>query len=160
MSDDARFEDGGETPLRLLAADGDDIAIISALCQDAVLPASEIKWDRKRHRFALLVNRFRWEDAGRAEQRKRGFERVQTLLVIEHVLKVQSLDLPPRQPDMVLSLLSLSWEPGAEGAGRLLLTLAGDAQIAVEVEALEARLSDVTRPWLAPTGKEPRHDEG
>ena len=60
--------------------------------------------------------------------------------------------------DLVLSLLSLDFAPGDDGTGRLTLTLAGDGAIALEVEALEVRLDDVTRPYRAPSGRVPRHD--
>ncbi|NDU99977.1 DUF2948 family protein [Pseudoroseicyclus tamaricis] len=156
--EDARFEEGAETPLRLIARDAEDLAVISSLCQDAVLPASEMRWDRSSRRFALLLNRFRWEDATKAEARRRPFERVRSLLVIADVLRVQSQGLPPRAEGTVLSLLSLAWEPGEDGAGRLILTLAGDAAIAIEAEDLEVNLRDVTRPYLAPSRKAPEHD--
>ena len=62
MSVDASFEDGAERPLNLGAMDTDDLKVISALVQDAVFPITEMKYDRKARRFALLINRFRWED--------------------------------------------------------------------------------------------------
>ncbi|MBI1415669.1 MAG: DUF2948 family protein [Limimaricola sp.] len=157
--EDARFEDASEAPLRLLALDAEDLSVISTLAQDAVLPASELRWDRKTRRFALLLNRFRWEDAENAAARRRGFERVQSVLVIEDVLKVQSQGVMTHDKDMVLSLLSISWEPGEAPGGRIMLTLAGDGAIAVTVEALEVVLRDVTRPYLAPSGKAPDHPE-
>jgi len=43
--------------------------------------------------------------------------------------------------------------------GRVELTLAGDGVIAVDVEALELLLRDVTRPYVAPSGKVPGHPE-
>ena len=58
-----------------------------------------------------------------------------------------------------LSVLSLGWEPGEDGAGRILVTLAGDGVLAVEVEALEVLLQDVTKPYLAPSRKAPHHPE-
>ena len=59
---DARFEDGREAPLNLGAVDADDLQVIASLTQDAVLPATEMQWDSKNRRFALLLNRFRWEE--------------------------------------------------------------------------------------------------
>lgn len=157
MSEDARFEDAGEQPLALRALDGDDLRILSTLAQDAVFPGNEMQWDRTRRRFALLLNRFRWEDAPMAEKRARDFERVQSVLVIEDVLKVSSQGIARKDPDMVLSLLSISFEPGEDGMGRVLLTLAGDGAIALEVEALEVTLRDVTRPYIAPSRHKPDH---
>lgn len=157
MSEDARFEDGREAPLRLKALDAEDLAVIAAVTQDAVFPAAEMKWDRKARRFAILLNRFRWEDAPKAAARKRSYERVQAVLAVEDVLKVQSQGVDKTDPDMVYSLLSIAFLPGDDGTGRVELTLAGDGAIALEVEALEVVLRDVTRPYVAPSKKAPSH---
>ena len=60
---------------------------------------------------------------------------------------------------MILSLLSLAWEPGEDGTGRITLTLAGDGAIALDVECLNLSLQDVTRPYIAPSGKAPDHPD-
>ncbi|MEF3047219.1 DUF2948 family protein [Pseudotabrizicola sp. L79] len=155
---DARFQDGDDGPLRLIAQAPADIPVLSALVQDAVFPASEIRYDRKAHRFAILLNRFRWEDEPAARAAGRPFERVRSLLVMEGVLRARSQGIDPRDKDTVLSLLSVSFAEGAEGSGTLTLTLAGDGAIALEVEALDLHLDDVTRPYIAPSGKAPQHD--
>jgi hypothetical protein len=159
MTEDARFEDGREGPLRLKALDADDLAVIAALVQDAVFPAGEMRWDRKSRRFALLLNRFRWEDAPKATARHRSFERVQAVLAFEDVMRVQSQGVDKSDPDMVFSMLSIAFAPGEDGAGRVELTLAGDGVIALEVEALEVVLRDVTRPYAAASGKAPAHPD-
>ena len=156
---DATFEDGAEKPLRLKALDADDLAVLSGLVQDAVFPATEITWDRKARRFAVLLNRFRWEDAPKAEARRRDYERVQSVLVIEDALKVQSQGIDPKDADVVLSLLSVAFAAGEDGAGHVELTLAGDGALRVEVEALEVVLKDVTRPYVAPSKAKPGHPE-
>ena len=159
MTEDARFEDGKEGPLRLKALDTEDLQVIAALAQDAVFPAAEMRYDSKARRFALLLNRFRWEDAPNATARKRGFERVQAVLAFEDVMRVQSQGVDKSDADMVFSLLSVAFTPGEDGAGRIELTLAGDGVIALDVEALEVVLRDVTRPYVAPSGKVPSHPE-
>jgi hypothetical protein len=155
---DARFQDGGEAPLRLIAHDADDLKVISTLLQDAVLPVTELTYDLRRRRFAALVNRFRWEDRDQAQRAGRPFERARSLLVVEDVRKVQSIGLDRAEKGLVLSLLSMSFDPGEDCTGRLTLVLAGDGAVALEVEALEVRLEDVTRPYRAPSGKAPQHD--
>lgn len=155
---DARFEEGDERPLRLLAQDAADLKVISALVQDAVLPVTEMQHDAKRHRFALLLNRFRWEDRDAAERQGRSFERVRSVLLVEHVLKVQTTGFDRADKNLVLSLLSLEFIAGEDGTGRLTLTFAGDGAVALDVEAMEARLDDVTRPYRAPSGHIPSHD--
>lgn len=149
---DATFHDGGEQPLRILARDAEDLSVISACMQDAVFTGDQIRWDAKKRQFTVLINRFRWEDVARRT------ERVQALLRVEDVLRVQSNGVT-RAADVVVSVLSIAWTPGADGTGRLELVLAGDGAIALEVECLEVGLVDVSRPYEAPTGKRPTHPE-
>lgn len=155
MSQDARFEDGSEKPLNLGALDGEDLKVLSALVQDAVFPIAELSWQPRARRFALLLNRFRWEDKG---QGRHGAERVQSLLVVENVLNVASQGVSRQEKDLILSLLALDWRAGADAEGVLELTLAGDGAIRLEVEALEVQLRDVTRPYKAVSGRTPDHD--
>lgn len=155
---DARFEDADEGPLRLIAQEAEDLQVISSLVQDAVLPITEMRYDRKARRFVLLLNRFRWEDKAAAEVSKRDYERVRSLLVVEDVLSVKSYGIDRSDKDMVLSLLSLGFTAGEEGMGVLELTLAGDGAISIAVEALDIRLEDVSRPYVAPSRQAPNHD--
>ncbi|SHH34398.1 DUF2948 family protein [Cognatishimia maritima] len=157
MSEDARFEDGREAPLNLGALDGDDLQVISALVQDAVFPVTEMSWRAKERRFAILLNRFRWEDRDNAEKRRRDVERVQSVLVIENVLKVASQGVDRTDKDMILSVLSLGFDAGDDGTGAVTITLAGDGGLRLSVEALEVSLRDVTRPYVAPSKQVPDH---
>ncbi len=156
MTEDARFEDGGEKPLYLGALDPDDLQVISALVQDAVLQVSEIRWQTGQRRLALLVNRLRREVSGTEPQAP---ERVRALMVVDNVLRVASQGIDRSDPDLVLSILSVGFEPGDDGTGAVVFTLAGDGAIKAEVEALDMVLRDVTRPYLAPSGKVPVHPE-
>ena len=83
---------------------------------------------------------------------------MRSVLVVEDVRKVQSFGFDRAEKDLVLSVLSMSFEPGDDGTGRVILTLAGDGAVALEVETLDIRLDDVTRPYRAPSGKVPTHD--
>ena len=156
---DARFEDADENPLRLIAQDGEGLSVLSTLLQDAVFPITEMAFAGKRRRFALLLNRFRWEDRDAASRAGRGYERVQSLLVFEDVLSVKSQGIDRKDADTVLSLLSIRFTPGQDGMGQVEFILAGDGAIALQVEALDATLRDVSRPYLAPSGHVPRHEE-
>lgn len=163
---DARFEDGGERPLRLVARDGDDLRVIAALVQDAVLTGADLRWQPRARRFALLLGRFRWEDRATARPAGRRPERVQSLLTFDDVTRVAHQGLDRRDRDTVLSLLTLDWQPETPpdspddpaGPGRLVLVFAGDGAVALGVECLEVTLADVTRPYAAPSGRVPDHD--
>lgn len=156
MSADARFADADPSPLALMAEDEQDLRILSALLQDAVLPASEMSWDPRGRSLALLLNRFRWEDAEQAAAEGRDYERVRSVLLIRDVMRVLS-DGISRDGDTVLELLSIRWQAGQDGAGRLLLEFAGDGTLAVEVECINIDLRDVTRPYRAVSGRVPSH---
>jgi len=167
---DARFEDGAESPLRLIARGTDDLQVISALVQDGVLTGADMQYARSRRRFSLLLNRYRWEDADSARGARA--ERVRCVLDFADVLGVTHQGLA-RDKDVVLSLLSVTYEaetpnaetPNAEtpdaegiaGPGRVVLTFAGDGALALQVECLEVTLADVTRPYRAPSGAVPQH---
>lgn len=153
---DARFEDGREAPLNLGALDAEDLQVISSLVQDAVFPITEMKWSARQRRFALLLNRFRWEDARKDLHAP---ERVQSVLAFDNVLRVASQGIDRSEADTVLSILTIVFETGADGAGDILLTLAGDGAIRLTVEAVEVTLKDVTRPYAAPSKSVPGHDD-
>jgi|TARA_B110000908_G_scaffold494_1_gene667 hypothetical protein len=155
-NEDARFEDGRDAPLNLGAHDADDVQVLSALIQDAIFPITEMKWQAKQRRFGLLLNRFRWEEGARG---KIAPERVQSILVVDNVLSVSSQGVDRSEKDMVLSILTATFEAGDDGAGDIVLTLAGDGAIRLSVEAIEVTMKDVTRPYKAPSKQAPKHPE-
>lgn len=156
MTQDARFEDGREAPLNLGALDAEDLKVISSLCQDAVFPASEMKWQRGQARFAILLNRVRWEDEGKTRHAP---ERVQSVLMFETVKGVASQGVPKGDSDTILSLLTIVFEETEAPSGHILLNLAGDGAFRLSVEAIEVTLKDVTKPYAAPSGKLPKHPD-
>jgi hypothetical protein len=157
MTADARFEDAAERPLRLRAETPEDLEVMSALLQDAIGQTAEVAWSRKHRRFTLLLNRFRWEDAPAAERQGRPFERVRAILAVDGVARARASGVDPKDRDLVLELLALAFEPAEDGAGTLRLVFAGDGEIALDVECLDVRLADVTRPYLARS--RPQHPE-
>lgn len=151
---DARFEDGREAPLNLGALDAEDLKVISSLTQDAVFPASEMRWHQKGARFALLLNRVRWEDTGKT---RHAAERVQSVLMFNNVQRVSTQGVAKGDADTILSLLHIEFNETDAPSGDVLLTLAGDGAIRLSVEALEVTLKDVTKPYVAPSRKLPEH---
>lgn len=159
MTEDATFEDGGERPIYIKAMDAEDLGVLSALCQDAIVPAGEISYDATARRFAMLINRFRWEDVETAEKRGRAVERVQAVLVFDDVLGARAQGVPQEDKDTILSILAINFTPGADGTGTAELILAGDGAIALDIETLDVTLKDVTRPYVAPSKSVPDHGD-
>lgn len=156
MTQDARFQDGDDAPLRLMAQDARDLQVLASLAQDAVFPITEMTYAKRQHRFALLLNRFRWEDSPAAARTGRPFERVRSLLVFETVLSVRSQNLDRGDKDAVLSLLSVGFTPNDQG-GAVEIFLSGGGVVLLEVEAIEVTLTDVSRPYRANSGQAPAH---
>jgi hypothetical protein len=157
MTKDARFEDAEEQPLRLKAQDAEDLKIVSALLQDAVLPMKETSWQPDLSRFGMLVNRFRWEDKSSAEIGKRAYERVQTMLVIDSVQNVSSMGIDHSDPEQIISILAVNFEAAVDCAGKLVFTLAGDGALALDVECITVTVTDVTKPYVAVSKSAPSH---
>jgi len=140
--------------LTLAAEDAADLEIISARLQDAVAQMKDLVYLPKKRRFAALFNRFVWE----ADQKK-GDLRVRTGLHFDGVLSVKSHKLKRGAPEAVVSLLAVQFTPtgGEDPGGTVELVFAGGGALRLEVEVLDAGLTDIAGPWAA-MGR-PEHEE-
>jgi Protein of unknown function (DUF2948) len=127
---------------QLAAQDAEDLQVISAHMQDAVMLLGDMRYDRKRRRFALLANRFAWE-------RQPGNERRRSGLHFDHVLSVERLKIRQTDPEGVLSLLSMAFEEKNAPGGIVTLTFAGGGAIRLTVDSIDAALNDLGPAWAA-----------
>ena len=143
--------------LKLIAFDTEDLAVLSAHVQDAVLKVGDLAYMPRERRFAALVRRFDWAtvNKGRLPQHLRR----QSGLRFERVLAAQHQGIDLGKPGEVLSLLAIQFTPHAQDdpAGAVTLTFAGGALIRLEVECLEAELRDLGPAWR--TKSRPRHPD-
>lgn len=140
-------------PLRLLAEDAQDLAIISAALQDAVGRVGDIRYERTARRLTVGLNRFRWEPGARSP------ERVRAVFQLGGVLEVKARRLRRDAREAVLELLGVIYAPAdapGDPGGTVTLAFAGDGDLRVRVEVLDAVLADVSPPW--PARRAPRHD--
>jgi hypothetical protein len=142
------------SPLRLRAEDKEDLSVLAAAVQDAAFVMGDIVYDRKARRLVAQINRFRWETA-----RKRGpFERVRSVLAIETVLGVQSRNVRLGAPDAAGVILDMRFDPAPEEpAGAIVVSLGGGGDIRVEVECIDATVTDMGDPWQTP--RRPDHEK-
>jgi hypothetical protein len=139
-------------PLRLLAEDADDLSIMSAALQDAILRPVDIVWEPAARRVTLTLSRFCWECGG---------TRVMAAMQFGDVSAVKSRRLP-RGPETALELLAMHFEEAEAPGGRVLMMFAGGGDLRIDVECLDAVLTDLSERWparIAPThledGSEP-----
>ncbi len=135
--------------LKLVALDEQDLRIISAHVQDAVLKVGDLQMHARGRRFILEMNRFVWE-------KKRRFfrpvgERRRAVLHFERVRSVKAIGLNRSRPDDVLNLLAIIFEAGEAPSGTIVLTFSGGAALRLEVECIEAQLADLGAAWETPS---------
>lgn len=140
-------------PLRFLAADQEDLNVISLCLQDALAKLGDFAFQPERRRFVFVANRFIWEAAG-----KRGpFGRVRTGIHFDDVIKVSRQNLRDDANDAVVALLAVRFKQTSDGAGSIFLDFAGGGAIRLDVEAVNAHMTDISEPW--PTRSKPEHKE-
>ncbi len=140
------------SPLKLRAEDGEDLKVVAAFLQDALVRLSEMTYLRRRKRFVAALNRFMWEDQ---EGDGGAPRRVRCGLHFDGVLetKVQGLTLGGHDP--LLELLTLTCDEGEDGAATVTLVFAGGPRVRLEVECVACHLADLGPPWQA--RKRPEH---
>ncbi len=149
-------ETGPSPDLRLFALDAEDLALVSAHLQDALLRVGDLAYLPAERRFALLVSRFDW--AAREQGR---LERCRAGLHFETVRAVRYAGVARDRAEVPLELLAVVFEPGAVAPeGRIRLIFAGGATILLDVDAIEARLCDVGPRWPASSCPTHKLDEG
>lgn len=157
---------GGSThmlELKLIALDAEDLAVISAHLQDAVLRVADMAYLPRERRLAMVLNRFDWEAETSATVKKGRRARVRRRagLRFERVEAAQVQGIDVRDKNATLALLAIVFEPdeAAESvAGHVTLTFSGGAAIRLSVECVEAELKDLGAAWA--TRHTPSHNDG
>ena len=134
--------------LKLVALDKDDIEVMSAHVQDALVRLGDILWQPNDHRFVMMVNRFDWMTAvdakiGAPPNAKPDYRRCRTALRFERVLACKCRGLDQSHRDARLNLLAVAFAESDNPAGIVTLTFSGGGVIRLDVECLEAELADL-----------------
>ncbi len=151
-------------PLKIIARDAEDLAVVSACLQDALIPLNEMRYLPEERRFIMVANRFRWERAVQGGQEPApatdasfesdedfgALQRTNAGICIDRVVAVRSRSIDRSRPDDFLSLLSVQLD-----GNKLSFLFAGGGVIQEEIEALALYLSDLGKAW--PTQWLPEH---
>ncbi|MBO0661641.1 DUF2948 family protein [Jiella sp. MQZ9-1] len=137
--------------MRLLAVDAEDLEIVSAHCQDAVLRVDDLRYVPKDRRFVMEMNRFVWEKLAPPKRfsmfRRADYERRRAILHFDRVTAARRLGFERLPADEVLVLLAIRFAEEDEPSGVIELVFAGGSAIRLEVEVIEAQLADVGGAW-------------
>ena len=134
--------------LKLSALDADDLGVISAAVQDALVAVRDCAYLKDEKRFVLLLNRFQWEADPSIDS---AHSRTHSALVFNEVTGVRHHDIPLGEPDRMLELLAVT----LENDGSVALRFASGRAIRLEIGRLACHLGDVGEPW--PTPWKPAH---
>jgi hypothetical protein len=142
-------------PIKLVAFDEVDLKILSAHVQDSLMRVGDLDFQPGSKRFLVPMNRFVWEG-------KKGFlsrlhnERHRAVLHFDRIVSMKTAGISRTEPEEILSLLAIRFEPADAPAGTIELVFAGKAAIRLEAECIEARLTDLGAAWEA--SSRPVHD--
>ncbi|HKM87223.1 MAG TPA: DUF2948 family protein [Xanthobacteraceae bacterium] len=139
--------------LKLVALDKDDIEVVSAHVQDALVTVADIFWQPREHRFVMALNRFDWMNAVDAEGAKDAnssdYRRCRTALRFERVLACKCRNLDQANKHATLNLLAVEFAEHDSPSGVVTLTFSGGGAIRLDVECLEAELADLGEVFSA-----------
>jgi hypothetical protein len=144
-----------DTPLRLRAEDAEDLAVISAVVQDALVSVKDLTYERDAKRFTLVANRFRWEGKPNGADGDPVYERMLCAVMFQEVEGVSYRGFRRRDDERILSLLALR---AGDTPGTIDLEFSGDAAVRLGVGAIRVFATDLGEAW--PTAWQPDHKTG
>lgn len=133
-------------PVKFIALDNDDLEVVSAHVQDALVRVADVLWRPQEHRLVVALNRFDWMGASEGAG---SYHRCRSALRFERVTSCKCRSLNPAGRDDVLELLAVEFTPTDAPAGVVTLTFAGGGVLRLEVECLECELADLGPTWTA-----------
>lgn len=138
-------------PLKLVAADEEDLEIVSSFLQDAAVPLSEMSYIVEERLFAFVCSRFSWEGAAGDGPPGRVYERVNCAVRFAGVAKVTQRGIDRSRREAVLSLLAIRAGPGYIG-----MVFSGGGEIRLEAAEISCCIDDLDHRW--PTRWRPDHE--
>ena len=141
--------------LKLIARTEEDLRVVSAHLQDAIVNVSDIANLKKNKIFLMQMNRFMWEDVEKGVFRKN--KRIRTVLKFENVVKVHSKNINQLKKDQFLDFLTIETIQMPDNNYEMKLVFAGDSMIRIISEVIEVTLDDQGEAW--DTKNMPKHKE-
>tara|TARA_A100001234_G_C12436268_1_gene304911 strand:- start:147 stop:590 length:444 start_codon:yes stop_codon:yes gene_type:complete len=131
--------------LKLIARTIEDLRVVSAHLQDAIVNTSDIANLKKNKIFLIQLSRFMWEDVEKGVFRKS--KRIRSILKFENVIKVHSRNINQTKKDKFLDFLTIETNQMPDNNYEMKIVFAGDLIIKVICEVIEITLDDQGNAW-------------
>ena len=139
--------------LKLIARTEEDLKVVSAHLQDAIVNVNDIANLKKNKILLLQLNRFMWEDVEKGVFRKN--KRIRTVLKIENVIKVNSKNINQDKKDKFLDFLTIETNKMTDNNYEMKILFAGGSIVKIISEIIEVTLDDQGDAWV--TKNKPKH---
>ena len=131
--------------LKLIAKTEEDLRVVSAHLQDAIVNVSDVANLKKNKIFLMQLNRFMWEDVEKGVFRKN--KRIRTILKFENVIKVHSKNINQLKGNKFLDFLTIETNQMIDNNYEMKIVFAGDSIIKIIAEVIEVTLDDQGEAW-------------
>ena len=142
------------TNLKLLATSDEDLRVVAAHLQDAIVSTQDIISLKKNRIFLIQLNRFMWEDVEKGIFRKN--KRIRTILKFDNIVSVSSKNINNRVSKIFLDFLTIESNKMTDKSYEIKLIFSGDAVIKIKTEVIDITLDDQGSPWESKT--QPKHN--
>ena len=139
--------------LKLIARTEEDLRVVSAHLQDAIVNVNDIANLKKNKILLLQLNRFMWEDVEKGVFRKN--KRIRTILKFENVIKVYSKNIYQDKKDKFLDFLTIETNKMTDNNYEMKILFAGGSIVKIISEIIEVTLDDQGDAWV--TKNKPKH---
>jgi hypothetical protein len=140
--------------LKLLATSDEDLRVIAAHLQDAIVSVQDTANLKKNRIFLIQLNRFMWEDVEKGVFRKN--KRIRTVLKFDNVINVLSKNVNPKKNKNFLDFLTIESNLMTDKSYEIKLIFSGDVVIKIKTEIIDVTLDDQGSPWESKT--QPKHN--
>jgi hypothetical protein len=141
------------TNLKLLATSNEDLRVVAAHLQDAIVSTQDIASLKKNRIFLIQLNRFMWEDVEKGVFRKN--KRIRTILKFDNVISILSKNINIKNKNF-LDFLTIESNLMPDKSYEIKLIFSGDAMIKIKTEVIDVTLDDQGSPWESKI--QPKHD--
>ena len=139
--------------LKLIARTKEDLRVVSAHLQDAIVNISDIANLEKNKIFLMQLNRFMWEDVEKGVFRKN--KRIKSVLKFDNIVKVYSKNISQMEKSKFLDFLTIETIKMPDNNYEMKLVFAGNSMIKVISEVIDVTLDDQGEAW--DTKNMPKH---